>query len=146
MTCCVCVWITVKCVCVCVLMAICQRGCCLCMHQTREKNLVTKSITSTFQGVSLSCYKWLPERLACQGWEISHTVACKRLSVNCHGSLSSIFISLSGIGNATKSENILGHKNLRQVSLMILDSLLRIYEYWHLSWRTKNKTDKASSH
>lgn len=59
-----------------------------------------------------------PERLACQGWEISHTVACKRLSVNCHRRLSSIFISLSGIGNATKSENPLGNKN--QVSLMIL--------------------------
>lgn len=71
---------------------------------------MTKSITLTSQGVSLSCYKWLPQRLACRGWEISHGVACGRLSVNCHRGLSSIFISSSGIGDAAKSENALGNE------------------------------------
>lgn len=35
---------------------------------------------------------------------------------------------LSGIGDATKSENPLGNKNLQEVSLMMLSSLTRIYE------------------
>ncbi len=98
----------------------------LSLHASRTKNRVTKSITLTSQGVSLSCYKWLPQWLACQGWEISHTVACKRLSVNCHGSLSSIFISLSSIPDATRSENPLGNRNLKEVRWMILSSLAKV--------------------
>lgn len=113
--------------CTCVFMVLCS--CCLCVHHAQEKkNLVTKSITLTFQGVSLSCYKWLPERLACQGWEISHTVACKHLSVNCHGSVSSIFIWLAGISNATKHENPLGNQHCRRSVKWSWVSLTEIYE------------------
>ena len=101
-------WIAVKCTCVCSYLSIYECVCCLCMRQAREKNRVTKSITLTSQGASLSCYKWLPEWLACQGWEISHAVACKSFGANCHGSPSSIFTSLSGVGDATKSETPLG--------------------------------------
>lgn len=68
----------------------------------RKKNRVTKSITVTSQEASLSCYKWLPQLSACQGWAISHSIACRRLSVNCQGGLCCIFILLSGIGDATK--------------------------------------------
>lgn len=126
-------------VCVCVFLAIYECVCCLCMRQAQEKNRVTKSITLTSQGVSLSCYKWLPERLACQGWEISHAVACKSFSANCHGSPSSIFTSLSGIGDATKSETLLGNKSPREVSLMILRGLTRIYREWGCSRTAKTR-------
>lgn len=101
-----CVWIVVKCV----YGYLCMAAVSAFINSEKEKNRVTESITWTSQGVSLSCYKWLPRRLACQGWEISHGVACKRLSVNCRGGLRSIFMSLSGIGDATKSENPLGNK------------------------------------
>lgn len=87
-----------------------------CINRRKGKIQVTKSITLTSQWVSLSCYEWLPRRLVCQRWEISHTVAYKHLSVNRRRGLTSIFMSLSGIGDATKSENPLGNKNMREVN------------------------------
>lgn len=61
-----------------------------------------------FLRVSLSCYKWLTEQLACHGWQISHTVACTHSSATWHRSLRSIFMSLSGAGSAAKREDPLG--------------------------------------
>lgn len=87
-----------------------------CINRRKGKIQVTKSITLTSQWVSLSCYEWLLRRLVCQRWEISHTVAYKHLSVNRRRGLTSIFMSLSGIGDATKSENPLGNKNMREVN------------------------------
>lgn len=61
-----------------------------------------------FLRVSLSCYKWLTEQLACHGWQMSHTVACTHSSASWHRSLRYIFMSLSGVGSAAKREDPLG--------------------------------------
>lgn len=66
-----------------------------------------------------------PTAASVSGMRNSHGVPCERLSVNSRGGLSSIFMSLSGIGDATKCDDPPGDKNLREVSLMTLN---RIYE------------------
>ena len=113
------------------------------INRGKEKIRVTKSITLTSQWVSLSCYEWLPRRLACQRWEISHTVAYKHLSVNCRRGLTSIFMLLSGIGDATKSENPLGNKNMREGQLMIRRSWPGFMNSDAVLRKWKNETDNA---
>lgn len=83
---------------------------CVCMLQAQKQKILQwqKSITSLFLRVSLSCYKWLTEQLACHGWQISHTVAWTHSSASWHRSLRSIFMSLSGVGSAAKREDPLG--------------------------------------